>query len=140
MGHKNKKQRADNYLPIPAPSYDLTRFYYDLQEWIDGGCISADNEKKNPHAFDAGAGLCGNLSIWCDNGYMDGAVHFDSYGSLVLELKEAFLFAGLSQQFPFNQYSDNPQQAFLEEAKASACYYNYDRLQWIEQSIARAEA
>lgn len=136
MGHKNKKQRAENYLPITPPSYYLTRFYYDLKEWIDDGCISADNEKKNLHGFDAGAGLCGNLAIWCDNGYMDGNVHFDSYGSLVIELKEAFLFAGLDQQFPFNQ----SQQAFLEEAKASACYYNYDRLQWIEQSIARAEA
>ena len=63
MGHKNKKQRAENYLPIPTPSYNLTRFYYDLKEWIDDGCISADNEKKNPHGFDAGAGLCGNLAI-----------------------------------------------------------------------------
>lgn len=96
-----------------AQSEALTKFYKEIQQWIDGGC-------KAHKAFYACGGLCLNLRQWwlCQQ---NGS--FKHFARLRNELSQQFLESGLDTYSPF----DKDDFYCFEENK----YTNPARLQWI---------
>ncbi len=96
-------------------SDELTRFYNEMQKWIDRGTPS------HPY-FSNKQALCWNLRKFREHHGID----IDKY--LVVQLGEQFIEAGLSMTFPFN---DGSQLKFYHENEDIQHYSNKARLEWV---------
>lgn len=93
-------------------------FYADYARWLDAGATSLE--------FCRSTGLCANLGAYCSERFpVQGLGACDV-------LAEAFIAAGLDEDFPFNSGPDD----YLLEAEQSACHLNPARVKWVRSRVS----
>lgn len=96
-------------------SETLTKFYQEIQQWIDGGF-------KEHHSFDKEYGICTNLRHW-----LWGTVSCpDTRGSARQELTDQLKSVFGDTAYPF----DFPELSYWDKRNK---YTNEKRLRWIKE-------
>jgi len=99
----------------------LNDFYRAYKDWMDRGSIVNED-------FSRRFGLCTSLSNYL---YTQGYTKETRREAAVM-MKESFIAAGLSEQYPFNDYHGK----YVQECMYDSTHRNPQRIAWIEARVA----